>query len=111
MRVTAGLPGTGLFFTKHLNASDIAAAIPLNRERRTWRQAFIDHLMSCLQNPNVTVAQMKAALQYRETLKLTDQEMGDGLLQAVALVSARIMEAEAVGRSDFYAAEDRAPSA
>lgn len=104
-QVTGGIPGTGLFVTKRfsvLGALESMNAARASKERAEWRKAFVDHLRACLENRQVTVAQMKAALAYRDTLRLTDEEIGKELLDVVATVAAMIREAEEKGRSTFH---------
>lgn len=101
-RATIGLPGTGLFASQHFSLGDLARALPMSSQRNKWRQAFIEHLERCVKDPNVSVRTMKAALAYRDTLALTDKEMGEELLEFVASVSAQILEAEEAGRTTFY---------
>lgn len=107
-QVTGGIPGTGLSGTERLSLTSIGGALDsianarLSGERAEWRQAFVEHLFACLENREVTVAQVKAALAYRETLRLTDEEMGPELLKSVAMVVAKLCEAEAMGRRTFY---------
>ncbi len=98
--VTVGLPGSGLHITEKLAVGSWLPGLA-NTERLEWRQAFIDHLVKCLQDPEVTVAAMRAALDYRHTLKLTDEELGPNILEVIARIQGKLIAAEAAGYTRF----------
>jgi hypothetical protein len=99
--ITAGIPGTGFHITEKLQAS-CRLGEAIGEDRAAWRQAFVDHFVTCIQNPHVTIAEMRAALDYRHTLKLTDDELGPRLLDAIAKIQGRIMAVEAAGHSRLW---------
>lgn len=96
---TAGLPGTGLSTTHRLR---LRGLFTRRATPDAWKQAFIDHLTACVNNRNITVAEMRAALEYQHTLGLTDDDLGPHVLQAVEQVRVMILQAEAHGSDRIY---------
>jgi hypothetical protein len=101
VRATAGLPGTGLHVTNHVPWSQIPSLPPSN-PRAEWVNAFWTYLYQCLTNPAISIAGMRAALDYGNTLGVTDHELGPDGLHTLERIRTRIAELEAQGHTAFY---------
>jgi hypothetical protein len=87
-RVTVGIPGTGLFYTHHLNAAELGAR---NVKAATVHD-FVLGLGATSSNPAATPADYAAALNRLRELGLDDSDLPPGLLTMVNDARARLRD-------------------